>query len=92
MKIEIPKLLLKLRAEVTEAKQREGAGGMERMAFRIWAWLMTHPRIYLMLARIGGMFAPIVPKVGPLGKWASQREVPRPAKTSFHQRGWKERK
>ena len=28
-----------------------------------------------MLARLGGVFAPIVPKVGPLGKWASQREL-----------------
>jgi L-lactate dehydrogenase complex protein LldF len=90
VKIEIPKLLLKLRSEVTEAKRREGAGGMERMAFRIWAWLMTHPRIYLILARIGGRFTPMLPKVGPLGKWASQREIPMPAKTSFHQ-WWQER-
>src|SRR5579872_5575458 len=46
VKIEIPKLLLKLRAEVTEAKRRAGSGGIERMAFRMWAWLMTHPGIY----------------------------------------------
>jgi L-lactate dehydrogenase complex protein LldF len=85
VKIDIPKLLLKLRSEVTEAKQREGTGGMERLGFRIWAWLMTHPRIYLMFARIGGMFAPMLPKVGPIGKWASQREIPKPAKISFHQ-------
>src|SRR5271154_3663017 len=90
VKIEIPKLLLKLRSEVTDAQRREGRGGIERLAFRIWAWLMTHPRIYLALARVGGWFAPMVPKLGPLGKWASQREVPRPAKTSFHQ-WWRER-
>jgi L-lactate dehydrogenase complex protein LldF len=90
VKIDIPKLLLKLRSEVTEAKQGEGTGGMERLGFRIWAWLMTHPRIYLMFARIGGMFAPMLPKVGPIGKWASQREIPKPAKTSFHQ-WWRER-
>src|SRR5712692_8017649 len=41
VKIDIPKLLLKLRAEVTEAKKREGDGGLERLAFRIWAWIMT---------------------------------------------------
>jgi L-lactate dehydrogenase complex protein LldF len=96
VKIDIPKLLLKLRAEVTDAKRREGAGGMERLAFRIWAWVMTHPRIYLMLARIGSKLAsmlpkPMLPKVGPLGKWASQREVPTIAKTSFHQ-WWMARK
>jgi|HubBroStandDraft_6_1064221.scaffolds.fasta_scaffold89459_3 L-lactate dehydrogenase complex protein LldF len=91
VKIEIPKLLLKLREEVTEAKRREGSGGVERLAFRIWAWVMTHPKIYLMLARLGGMFAPMLPKVGPLGAWASERTVPKLAKTSFHQ-WWGKRK
>ena len=90
VKIEIPKLLLKLRSEVTEAQQRQGTGGVERLVFRIWARVMTHPRIYLLLARIGGVLAPALPKVGPLGKWASQREVPKLAKTSFHQ-WWQER-
>ena len=90
VKIEIPKLLLMLRAEVTDAQRRQGEGGVERFAFGIWAWVMTHPRIYLMLARIGGLFLPLLPKVGPLGKWASQREVPQLAKTSFHQ-WWKAR-
>src|SRR5437667_7744451 len=61
VKIEIPKLLLKLRSEVVEAKQREGAGGLERLAFRMFASMMTHPRVYLMLARIGSMLAPITP-------------------------------
>jgi L-lactate dehydrogenase complex protein LldF len=84
VKIEIPKLLLKLRAEVVEAKQREGAGGLERLAFRMFSWMMTHPRMYLLLARIGSMLAPITPKIGPLGKWASQRSLPPLASTSFH--------
>ncbi len=85
VKIDIPKLLLKLRAEVTEAKRREGAGGLERLAFRIFAWIMTHPRIYLMLTRIGARIEPFMPRVGPLKKWASQRELPTPARQSFHQ-------
>ncbi len=84
VKIEIPKLLLKLRAEVVDAKQREGAGGLERLAFRMFSWMMTHPRMYLLLARIGSMLAPITPKIGPLGKWASQRSLPPLASTSFH--------
>jgi L-lactate dehydrogenase complex protein LldF len=85
VKIEIPKLLLKLRSEVTEAKQRQGAGGLERLAFRIFAWVMAHPKIYLLGGRIGAILAPLVPPVGPLKKWASQRTLPRPAKQSFHQ-------
>jgi hypothetical protein len=40
---------------------------------------------------MGGLFAPMLPKVGLLGKWASQREIPKVAKTSFHQ-WWRERK
>ena len=44
VKIEIPKLLLKLRSEVTQAKRREGSGRLERLAFGVWAWVMTHPQ------------------------------------------------
>ncbi len=91
VKIEIPKLLLKLRSEVTEAKKREGAGGVERMGFRMWAWLMTHPRLYLRLASVGAMFQAILPDVGPLRGWTSQRALPRLASKSFH-RLWAERR
>jgi len=90
VKIDIPKVLLKLRAEVTEAKSREGKGGIERFAFRMFAWMMTHPKIYLPLASIGKKFLPVLPKLGPLGKWASQRELPKPASQSFH-KWWADR-
>src|SRR6202162_3811379 len=85
VKIEIPKILLKLRSEVVDAQRRAGGGAVERLAFRIFAWVMTHSRIYLIMARVGGGFAPVRHNVGPLGKWASQREIPKLAKTSFHQ-------
>jgi L-lactate dehydrogenase complex protein LldF len=91
VKIEIPKLLLKLRSEVTEAKQREGSGGVERWAFRVWAWLMTHPKTYRLLARVGAKFFPVLPKIGPLRSWTSQRELPRLALQSF-QKLWAERR
>jgi L-lactate dehydrogenase complex protein LldF len=85
VKIDIPKLLLKLRAEVTHAQQREGSNGRERLAFRAWAWMMTHPRIYLWFAKVGAKLFPRLPRIGPLRKWASQRELPRLASQSFHQ-------
>src|SRR5579864_4239944 len=85
VKIEIPKLLLKLRSEVTEAKGRQSAGGLERFAFRMFAWLMAHPKIYLLAGRMAATLARLVPPVGPLKEWASQRTLPRPAKHSFHQ-------
>jgi L-lactate dehydrogenase complex protein LldF len=90
VKIEIPKLLLKLRAEVVEAKQHAGGGTLERLSFRMFSWTMTHPRIYLMLARIASMLAPITPKIGPLRKWTSQRTLPPLASTSFH-KWWAQR-
>ena len=40
---------------------------------------------------LGSVFFPLVPKIGPLKKWASQRTVPEPARQSFHQ-WWKARK
>jgi L-lactate dehydrogenase complex protein LldF len=85
VKIEIPKLLLKLRSEVTEAKRRQGKGGLERLGFRMFAWVMSHPGIYLLGGRIGAKLAPLMPPIGPLKKWASQRTLPRPAKQSFHE-------
>ena len=91
VKIEIPKLLLKLRSEVTEAKRAQGSGGVERFAFRVWAWLMTHPKTYLALARLGSKSAGLLPKVGPLGSWTSQRELPPMASQSFH-RWWAQRR
>ena len=89
VKIEIPKLLLKLRAEVTEAQTREEKGGLEPLVFRIWAWAMTHPKIYRLGGRLASMFAPLLPKVGPLKHWTSQRELPKLASKSFH-RLWRE--
>jgi L-lactate dehydrogenase complex protein LldF len=90
VKIEIPKLLLKLREETSQAKQREGAGGFERFAFHLFAWTMSHPKIYRLLARIGAKLTPTPPAIGPLRQWASQRELPRLAKKDFRQL-WAER-
>jgi L-lactate dehydrogenase complex protein LldF len=85
VKIEIPRILLKLREDVAEVKRREGTGGLERFAFQMFAWIAAHPRIYLLLAALGSIFFPLVPKAGPLKKWMSERTLPEPAKQSFHQ-------
>jgi L-lactate dehydrogenase complex protein LldF len=97
VKIDIPKLLLKLRAEVTERQ-----GGSERRGFRMFAWLMRHPMLYRLFGKIGAKFAPrpgdgawisrlpAFMRVGPLKNWMSQRDLPPPSKKSFHDY-WKER-
>src|SRR5258708_22240269 len=97
VKIDIPKLLLKLRAEVTEQQ-----GGSERRGFRLFAWLMRHPMLYRLFGKIVAKFTPRpqdggwinrLPRfmhVGPLKNWMSQRDLPPPSKTHFHNY-WKER-
>lgn len=99
VKIDIPQILLALRSEVKKAEAREGAGRLERLAFRVWAWIMRHPRIY----ELGGMAAAAVApshgngwlrsapvSIGPLRAWLSQRDLPPPPAKSFRQI-WRER-
>src|SRR5580698_8931093 len=58
VKIDIPKVLLELRADVKKAEAREGRGRLERLAFKMWAWVMCHPRIYEMAGMMAGGVAP----------------------------------
>ncbi len=55
VKIEIPRILLELRCETKRAEPREKADGLEKLAFRAFAWLMTHPRAYQFAGRIAGL-------------------------------------
>jgi L-lactate dehydrogenase complex protein LldF len=102
VKIEIPKLLLQLRSEVTHAKERKGQGGMERLGFNLFAWVAGRPRLFALMGSLGARFMPRDKKtgwakipgflqVGPLKNWISQRELPAPAAKSFRQL-WRERK
>ena len=95
VKIDIPKLLLSLRSEVVKTKARERQGRLERLAFRLWAWVMRHPALYEML----GLAAPAVlasddgwirsagPLLerGPLREWLSQRDLPPPPARTFRE-------
>lgn len=101
VKIDIPQILLDLRAEVVKAKTREGEGRLERLAFRMWAWLMSHPRLYEMSSLVRTSIAseegngwtnhaPALLNVGPLKSWLSQRDLP-PAPAKTFRRLWRER-
>ena len=101
VKIDIPKILLELRSEVKKSETREKQNRLEKLAFRAFAWLMTHPRLYEMAGRIAAAMAPpgdgawirSVPaplNVAPVKAWLSQRDLPPPPARSFRQL-WRER-
>ena len=96
MKIDIPKLLLDLRADVVETK----GNTVERLAFRIWAAAMSRPALYRAATAAASVTgsqdkrwigaAPGMLAFGPVKAWLSQRDLPAPAPKSFRQL-WKER-
>jgi L-lactate dehydrogenase complex protein LldF len=101
VKIDIPKVLLELRGEVRKSEAREGLNRIEKLAFRIFAWVMTHPRIYEMVGRMAASMAPAgdgkwirnVPapmSVGPLKAWLSERDLPPVPPKSFREM-WRNR-
>jgi len=88
VKIDIPGILLKLRRQVVQTAQNQG-GRLEKLSFGIFAWVMSHPRIYERLAGFRGLAGKI--RIGPLKAWTSQRELPDFPKQSFREL-WRERK
>lgn len=110
VKIDIPELLLHLRAEITE---KPGVGDQrsetvkqkpaERMAFKIWAAVMTRPRLYEFSARVGHMMQGFIKrgdrigKVGalvgslapPLAAWTSARDL-RPIEAKSFRQKWRD--
>jgi L-lactate dehydrogenase complex protein LldF len=101
VKIEIPKILLALRSEVKKMETRENQNRWEKLAFRAWAWLMRHPRLYELAGRIAAGMAPSenggwvrsVPplmNLPPVKAWLDERDLPPPPSKSFR-RMWRER-
>ena len=102
VKIDIPRLLLELRTDVNDAKEREGTGRLERLAFRAWAFVMRRPRLYELLGMMGsavlggdgrGAWLKSLPgllRFGPAAAWLGERDLPPPAPKSFRQL-WRER-
>jgi L-lactate dehydrogenase complex protein LldF len=91
VKIPIPALLRRLRDEsyATEASGTVPGSGCrqslrERLAWRGWAFLNTHPRLNRMVTALLGMAGGYLPPVGPLEAWTRHRTEPVFASRSLH--------
>jgi L-lactate dehydrogenase complex protein LldF len=96
VKIDIPKILLELRSDVKKSEAREKQNRIEKLAFRAFAWLMTHPRLYELVGRMASSMSPSedgrwisavppVMNVAPVRAWLSQRDLPPPPSKSFRE-------
>jgi L-lactate dehydrogenase complex protein LldF len=89
VKIDIPKILLELRADVKDAEKRNAENQMERASFQAFAYIACRPRLWRRVMRMVTK-APVL-KIGPIAAWLSQRELPPFPARSFREL-WKERK
>jgi L-lactate dehydrogenase complex protein LldF len=100
VKIDIPKILLELRSDVKKAETREKQNRLEKLAFRAFAFLMTHPRLYELAGRIAAGMAPTDGRwlrtlpagfdIAPVRAWLSRRDLPPSPSKSFREM-WRRR-
>jgi L-lactate dehydrogenase complex protein LldF len=90
VKIDIPKILLELRSDVKKAQTRDKQNRLEKLGFRVFAWLMTHPRLYEMAGKMLRCAGVPAMQSGPLGAWTSQRDLPPLPERSFREM-WRRR-
>ncbi|HEX6728617.1 MAG TPA: LutB/LldF family L-lactate oxidation iron-sulfur protein [Pyrinomonadaceae bacterium] len=72
VKIDIPRLLLHLRAEITERQAEHSLEGVksrssERLAFKVWVKVMTSVRLYKLSAGLGRILQRMVVRNGKIG-------------------------
>lgn len=102
VKIDIPRILLELRADVVKQAAASGKSGIEKTIYGVFAWVMQRPKFYAFGGKVAAFFLsgrgkdgwiedlPGFLKIGPIGKWLSQRALPVPAAKSFREQ-WLER-
>jgi len=105
VKIDIPRLLLHLRGEITESHSAQADypaknRALERLAFKVWARIMTSARLYKVSGRLGRIFQRVVVRdgritnksatwlAGPLSAWTAGRDL-RPLDSSSFRDRWK---
>jgi len=93
VKIPIPGLLRRLRDEAGSEDPASPVPGhgcrrglTERLAWRGWAYLNTHPRLNAALTALLGLIGENLPPAGPLEHWTRYRVEPQFAPKSLHRR------
>jgi L-lactate dehydrogenase complex protein LldF len=95
VKIDIPRHLINLRRDIVNQRLN---GRMERAMYRLWAWALRSSFLYAWIGRLqkwdlrrrarGTGWVRQLPKVA--AGWTQIRDMPAPAKRSFHQ-VWRDR-
>jgi len=97
VKINIPDMLLHLRAEAQEHAPKSSESLLpERFMFRLWAWEMRHPFFYKLSSRIARWGQVLLARQGwirripayPASQWTKERDFPALAPQTFRDR-WK---
>jgi L-lactate dehydrogenase complex protein LldF len=93
VKIPIPALLRRLRDESYSSAPESTVPGrgckqnrIERLAWKGWAFLNTHPRLNRMATALLGRIGDYLPPSGPLERWMRYRSEPAFASRSLHHR------
>ena len=99
--IDIPRMLLALRAKLAEGDSDWGVKPVDRkeaQMFKIWAWLLRHRPVYDLVIKLAGMGQKVLPKNGgmirrlppPMNGWTRSRDIRPLAAETFIQR-WRKR-
>jgi L-lactate dehydrogenase complex protein LldF len=91
VRIDIPRILLKLRSDWSEGKRTDGGPPLiEKLAIRLWAFAMRHPSVYQLVFRVPAFLQGPLLEDGKfkhlplgLGGWTTSRDFPALARRSF---------
>lgn len=93
--IDLPKLLLRVRAGGIEGKQKVAQNNIPTKvdyALRLYSWLATNPRRFMFALKLAGLFAGIAApgtswlKLPAFTGWGYSKDLPRPAVNPFRER------
>jgi iron-sulfur cluster protein len=88
VRIDIPRLLVHLRADVVDSRRSQSPPSQEQVAMKAASWVLARPRRLAFVARAGSVAARVIGKhrirlPGFAGHWTGTRTTPLPTEPSF---------